>query len=362
MGISRGRYLPKASMSKPVRVLVVDDSALVRKILVDGFSKDPGIEVVGQASNPYMARDLMVDLKPDVITLDVEMPKMDGVTFLKRFMPIMPIPTIIISSLTQEGKRITFDALEAGAVDVVTKPVVGLVDGMPPMMEDICRRVKAAAGALVGRHLPRKAIAVVEEKVAMDETTDRVMAIGSSTGGVEALSRIMPAFPADTPGIVIVQHMPGGFTHSFADRLNGLCKMRVKEAEQGDRIVPGCVYIAPGGLRHMTVIRSGGQYRIDLKEGPEVCYSRPSVDVLFNSIAKEVGRNAVAAVLTGMGKDGAEGLLNIRRSGGRTFAQDQATSVVYGMPQVALQLGGAEAAVPLDKIPLALTRALHNTP
>ncbi len=339
---------------RPVRVLIVDDSALVRKLLSLGLRRDPGIEVVGLAGDPYRARDLLVELEPDVMTLDVEMPRMDGVTFLRRFMPVKPTPTVVISSLTQEGKRITLEALEAGAVDVVAKPVIGLVDGMPPMLEDICRRVKAAANIDVRRFLGRRPLAPVAARVALDETSDRLIAIGASTGGVEALSRILPAFPADAPGIVVVQHMPMGFTANFADRLNSLCRMRVKEAEEGDRILPGRILVAPGGHLHTHVVRSGGQYRIALKEGDPVNYSRPAVDELFRSVAREAGRNACAALLTGMGRDGAAGLLAIRLAGGRTLAQDEATSVVFGMPQAAQQLGAPEQVVPLDRIPAVL--------
>jgi len=344
-----------------VRVLIVDDSALVRKILSIGLAKDPEIEVVGQASDPYRARDLLVELKPDVITLDVEMPKMDGVTFLKRFMPVMPTPTVIISSLTQSGKRIVFEALEAGAVDVIAKPVLGLVDGLPLMLEDICRRVKAAATADMSGFARRRAASTVEAvSSSLHETTDRVIAIGASTGGVEALSRILPAFPADAPGIVIVQHMPPGYTATFAERLDRLCQMRVKEAETNDRVMPGRILIAPGGIRHMSILRSGGEYRISLKEGEAVNYSRPAVDVLFLSVAAAVGRNAAAALLTGMGKDGAAGLLAIRQAGGRTYAQDEASSVVFGMPAAAKLIGAAEAMSPLDNIPALLVRALRT--
>ena len=346
--------------NRPIRVLIVDDSALVRRILADGMRRDPQIEVVGEASNPYTARDLMVELQPDVITLDVEMPRMDGVTFLKRFMSVMPIPTVVISSLTQQGTRIALEALESGAVDVIPKPQTGVVDTLPKLLDDINRRVKAAAEVNVD-HFKRTGRRDIEAVTALGETTDKVIAIGASTGGVEALGRIMPAFPANAPGIVIVQHMPAGFTATFAARMNDLCNMQVKEAEDGDRILPGRILIAPGGLRHMTVARSGGQYRIALTAGDEVNYSRPSVDVLFKSVAYAVGVNAAAAILTGMGKDGAEGLLDIRRAGGRTVVQDEATSVVFGMPQMAWNLGGAESIAPLEKIPALLVRALQRS-
>lgn len=341
-----------------VRVLIVDDSALVRKILADGLAKDPEIQVVGQAGDPYRARDLMVELQPDVMTLDVEMPRMDGVTFLKRFMPVMPIPTVVISSLTQQGKRITLEALESGAVDVISKPVIGLVDGLPPMLEDINRRVKAAADANVASF--NRTVAPVEACASMEETTDRIIAIGASTGGVEALSRLIPAFPADAPGIVIVQHMPAGFTATFAARLDALSRMAVKEAEHGERVLPGRVLLAPGGTRHMAVVRSGGEYRVVLREGTPVNYSRPAVDVLFESVAVAAGGNAVAALLTGMGKDGAAGLLAIRRAGGRTVAQDEATSVVFGMPGMAVSLGAADSVVALEKIPALLLAGVRR--
>ena len=347
---------------KPVRVLIVDDSALVRRILSDGMRSDPEIEVIGEAANPYVARDLMVELEPDVITLDVEMPRMDGITFLKRFMPVLPIPTVMISSLTQEGERITLEALESGAVDIIAKPQLGLVDELPKLLADINRRVKAAAQVNVS-HFKRNSVRREIEPVAsLGETTDKVIAIGASTGGVEALARIMPAFPANAPGIVIVQHMPGGFTASFAERLNSLCAMHVKEAEHGDRILPGHVFLAPGGNQHMVVERSGGQYRIALIDGDPVNYSRPAVDVLFHSVAKSAGVNTAAAILTGMGKDGAEGMLAIFRAGGSTVVQDEASSVVFGMPQVAYSLGGAQNIVPLEQIPAMLMNAFIRRP
>ena len=347
--------------SGKIRVLIVDDSALVRKILSVGLGKDRQIEVVGQAGDPYRARDLIVELHPDVITLDVEMPRMDGVTFLKRFMPIMPIPTVVISSLTQAGKRVTLDALEAGAVDVIAKPTIGLTDGLPVMLDDICARVKEAATVNVA-HFARKEVNFTVESVqaSLGETTDRVIAIGASTGGVPALADILPAFPADAPGILVVQHMPAGFTTTFAERLDASCRMRVKEAEEGDRVLPGRILIAPGSFKHMRLVRSGGEYRVTLADGAPVNFSRPSVDVLFESVARHAGGNAAAALLTGMGKDGAAGLLDIRRAGGRTFAQDEATCVVFGMPRAAQALDAAELMLPLGKIPAALVTAVQS--
>ena len=349
-----------AATKRPVRVLIVDDSALVRKILSQGFSRDPDIEVVGQAADPYKARDLLVALKPDVMTLDVEMPRMDGVTFLKHFMPVMPTPTVVISSLTQRGKQITFEALEAGAVDIAAKPVVGLVDGLPNMLDDLRRRVKAAATVDVSHFARGAPPPPLEKPLALHETTDKVIAIGSSTGGVQALTRIMPAFPAQCPAIVIVQHMPAGVTGSFAQRLDSLSAMHVKEAEHGEKLTTGVALIAPGGVQHMKVLRSGGEYRVALEDGPEVNFSRPAVDVLFKSVSSAAGRNATAALLTGMGRDGAAGLLAIRGAGGHTIAQDEASCVVYGMPKAAVEAGAAEAVAPLDKIPAFLVQAIKR--
>jgi two-component system chemotaxis response regulator CheB len=349
--------------SKIIRVLVVDDSALARKILVGGLSRDPHIEVIGTARDPYVARDILIKERPDVITLDVEMPRMDGVTFLKKYMPVIPTPTVMVSALTEQGKRITIKALEAGAVDVVVKPKVGVVDEFPPMMADLRERVKAAAAVNVSRyarpHRVRRPITPVEDNGSLRETTDRVIAIGASAGGVAALVRIVPAFPPAAPGVVIVQHMPAGFTATFAERLNNLAAMQVKEAESGDRVRPGLVLLAPGGERHMEVRRSGGEYRVVLREGEKVSGHTPSVDVLFHSVAKHAGRNAAAVVLTGMGSDGAEGLLSIRQAGGRTLAQDERTSVVFGMPRAAWAKGGAEMQVPLDRVPMRLLRVLR---
>ncbi len=353
-----------------VRVLVVDDSALARKIMVNGLSRDPEIEVVGTARDPYVARDLLLKERPDVITLDVEMPRMDGVTFLKKYMAVIPTPTVMVSALTEEGKRVTIEALEAGAVDVVLKPKIGVVDQFPTMMDDICERVKAAAQVDVSRYAqsrrpkvrrPITPIAVNEalRSEAMEETTDRVIAIGASAGGVAALTRIIPAFPPAAPGIVIVQHMPAGFTTSFSERLNNISPMQVKEAQTGDRVRPGLVLIAPGGERHMEVRRSGGEYRVRLVEGEKVSGHVPSVDVLFHSVAQHVGRNAAAVILTGMGSDGANGLFAIRQAGGRTFSQDERTSVVFGMPRAAWEIGGAERRVPLDKVPMRLLEVLR---
>jgi two-component system chemotaxis response regulator CheB len=343
---------------KTIRVLIVDDSALVRKILSRNMAEDPEIEVIGEAENPYIARDLMVELEPDVITLDVEMPRMDGITFLKHFMAVMPTPTVIISSLTQAGAQITLDALEAGAVDVIAKPTLNTLDHLAMSKIEINQRIKRAAGLNVKKIVHRDTITSAASVVSSGDATG-IIAIGSSTGGVEALARILPTFSANSPAIIVVQHMPAGITTAFAERLNGLCKMKVKEAEDGDLVIPGQILIAPGGLCHTRIIRSGNQYRITLQEGDVVNYCRPAVDVLFHSIAREATCKVAAAILTGMGKDGAEGLLAIRQAGGHTYVQNEATCVIFGMPQMAIRLGAAEKILPLEQIPSALINALR---
>lgn len=337
-------------MAGPIKVLVVDDSALVRKVIETGLSADPRIVVVGTAPDPYVARDLIVQAKPDVLTLDVEMPRMDGVEFLRRLMSQMPIPVVMVSSLTEAGAQATLDALDAGAVDFVTKPGSQFGGkGLESMMEELRTKVKAAAKARVS-HLrgktPVKPIAPLATR-AMANTTDKVIALGASTGGTEALREVIAQFPANTPGVVIVQHMPEKFTAMYADRLNRLCAMEVKEAADNDRVMPGRVLIAPGGMQ-MRVVRQGGQYRVRCKAGERVSGHCPSVDVLFESVATDVGRNAVGAIFTGMGSDGAAGLLKIRQAGAVTFGQDEATSVVYGMPRAAFEKGAVETQVPLD--------------
>lgn len=351
-------------MGAKTRVMIVDDSAMVRKVLTTLLETDPDIEVIHAAKDPFEARDVLVEKKPDVITLDIEMPKMDGVTFLKKFMRVMPTPTIIISSLAEKGKSITIEALEAGAVDIITKPKIGVADHLEEIAEDVIRRVKAAArsnmSAVISKSIPHASHSSKIEHAKLDETTDKVIAIGASTGGVEHLARIMPSFPSTTPGIVICQHMPEGFTATFAARLNEISQIRVKEAEDGDRIVPGLALLAPGGTRHMTVVRSGGQYRVRLIEGEKVSFNRPSVDVLLDSVAKNVGRNSTSVIMTGMGKDGAKGLLNCRQAGGRTFIQNERSCVVFGMPGEAKKLGAAEAELPLEQIPQAILNSITH--
>jgi two-component system, chemotaxis family, protein-glutamate methylesterase/glutaminase len=367
--------------SSKIRVLVVDDSALARKILSTGLSADARIEVIATAGNPVTALTLLIKHRPDVMTLDIEMPGMDGVTFLKKFMPFYPTPTVIVSSLADNGKRLALDALEAGAIDVVAKPKIGISDGLPLLIGDICERVVSASVTDVSHyrrsdgniqtlldefHPKILAHSHVElgngfnENDALHETTDRVIAIGASAGGVATLGKILPLFPVDSPGIVIVQHMPAGFTTSFAELLNKMTRMQVKEAQHGDHVRQGLILIAPGGENHLEIRRSGGEYRAALIAGEKVSGHRPSVDVMFQSIARHVGRNAAAVLLTGMGEDGAEGLLAIRKAGGRTFAQDEKSCVVFGMPGAAWKKGAAEILLPLNDIPNYLLNAVRS--
>ncbi len=349
-------------MARPIRVLIVDDSALVRMILERGLSQDPGIEVVGTASDPYVARDKIVQLQPDVLTLDVEMPRMDGVDFLRKLMPQHPMPVVMVSSLTQRGKQITMEALDAGAVDFVSKPTTDVARGLEGMLMELRAKIKIASTANVS-HWKAKRSELFNNPVtssrALSESTDKVIAIGASTGGTEAIKKVITRFPATSPGVVIVQHMPAGFTKMFSDRLNQLCAMEVREAQSGDRIMPGRILVAPGNF-HMRVVRSGGIYKVQCEEGEKVSGHRPSVNVMMHSVAKEVGRNAVGVMLTGMGSDGAEGMLAMRQAGARCIAQDEASSVVFGMPKVAFEKGGAEKLVPLEDIAQATINLLSE--
>lgn len=343
-----------SNSAKRIRVLVVDDSALVRGILVRGLGKDPGIEVIASANDPYEARDLIVAHRPDVMTLDVEMPRMDGVTFLKKLMVALPTPTIVLSSLTTHGSSLALQALEAGAIDVIAKPSAGVVDGLGKMMASLIERVKIASTSRIMRRDVPIAEPAPPNTAALDKTTDFVIGLGASTGGVAALSRILPVFPAWSPGIVIVQHMPAGFTADFAKRLNEMCQMRVSEARDGDRVLRGHVLVGPGGDQHLEVRRYGGEYRVFLVRGEPVTGHVPSVDVFFSSLARYVGGNASACLMTGMGADGARGLLELRLAGGKTYAQDQETSAVWGMPAAAVEIGAAERLLALQDMPSAL--------
>ncbi|MDR2578598.1 MAG: chemotaxis response regulator protein-glutamate methylesterase [Chitinispirillales bacterium] len=335
-----------------IKVLVVDDSAVVRQILTREFSKDRELEVVGTAPDPYVARDKILQLKPDVITLDVEMPRMDGVTFLRKLMKHHPLPVIIVSSLTAAGSELALEALNCGAVDVMCKP--GTAYSVGDMSELLIQKIKGAAMVDM-----RKRAAIIKERAesspqpivrrAMTRTTNKIIAIGASTGGTEAIKDVLMEFGAGAPGTVIVQHMPEFFTKSFAERLNSLCEIEVKEAEHGDRVIPGRALLAPGN-RHMVLKRSGAQYLVELKDGPLVFHQRPAVEILFNSVAMYAGKNAVGMVLTGMGKDGAKGLLAMKEAGAHTIVQDEASSVVWGMPGEAYKVGAACVVLPLKKI------------
>lgn len=347
---------------KKIRVLIVDDSALIRQLLSEILGGDPHIEVVGVAPDPYAAREKIKALDPDVVTLDVEMPRMDGLTFLGNLMRLRPMPVVMISSLTEKGADITLQALELGAVDFVSKPKLDVSQGMQTYAEEIRAKVRAAAGARIAA-LARRPSAAPEAlpKLSADavlgaarapmplRTTEKIIAIGASTGGTEAIKDVLLRLPADAPGIVIAQHIPAEFSGAFARRMDGLCALSVCEAGDGQQILPGHAYIAPGG-RHLLVQRSGARYVCSINDGPPVNRHRPSVDVLFRSIAQVAGVNAVGVLLTGMGDDGAQGLKEMLDAGAATLAQDEASSVVWGMPGRAWQLGAAQELVPLTGI------------
>lgn len=333
-----------------IRVLIVDDSATARTVLTEALSKDREIEVIGTAPDAYIARDKIISLKPDMICLDVEMPRMDGISFLRKLMKHYPIPVLMVSSLTQKGAEVTLDALEAGAIDYVGKPHSHIYDGINEIEKELIQKVKMVASSNISARAKKLGEASpVVKKYALAETTNKLIAIGSSTGGTVALAELLKKFPKNMPGTVIVQHMPAGFTNSFAQRLNDLCEVDVKEAENGDIVGRGKVLIAPGDL-HMIIKREGGNYRVQIGTGKKVSGHRPSVDVLFNSVAKHAGKNAIGIILTGMGSDGAKGMLAMKNSGSYTIGQDEKSCVVYGMPKVAFDIGGTCSVKPLDKI------------
>lgn len=348
---------------KKIRVLIVDDSAIVRKIFTHELSKYPDIEVIGTAPDPYIARDKIVKLKPDVITLDIEMPRMDGLTFLKKLMKYHPVPTIVVSSLTPKNSRMALEALEAGAVEVMAKP--GGSYSVGDMSVQLAEKIRAASKI---RMFPSQITSVAMNKttedlkvktLALSKTTHKVIAMGASTGGTEAIKTVLTKLPPTIPGIVIVQHMPPKFTTSFAERLNELCQIEVREAKDGDAVVPGLALIAPGNF-HMVLKRSGARYYVEIKDGPMVCYQRPSVDVLFFSVARYAGSNALGVLMTGMGKDGAQGMLAMKQAGARTIAQDEESCVVFGMPKEAIKLGAVDHVVPLEKIPETIIKLLSE--
>jgi two-component system chemotaxis response regulator CheB len=348
------------SGSAKIRVLIVDDSAIVRKILTEALSGEPDIEVVGTAPDPYVARDKIVALKPDVITLDIEMPRMDGVTFLKRLMHHHPLPVIIISSLGQASGRATLEALDAGAVEVLAKPSGPYSVG--ELRQNLAAKIRTAAVARIRPASPPQATVVTQPTavpIVPSSLPTRpfrrsvVIAIGASTGGTEALQKVMRQLPKDCPGIVIAQHIPAGFSRTFANRLNEICEIRVREAKDGDMLEQGLALVAPGNF-HMLVKRVPSGYRVEVSDGPYVNYQRPAVDILFQSVAKAAGENAVGAILTGMGSDGALGMLAMKRAGARTIAQNEATCVVFGMPKEAIRVGAVDQILPLSSIASAI--------
>ena len=353
----------------PIKVMVVDDSAVARQVVVALLQEDPGVQVVAAVSDPIFAIQRMQTQWPDVILLDVEMPRMDGITFLKKIMTERPTPVIICSTLTEAGAPTTLEALAAGAVTIITKPRVGLQKFLRGYAQELTEAIRVAARANVKRLRPQTArvipvpvknsadvILPPARERAMTQTTERVIVIGTSTGGTQALQEVLVELPGVSPGIVIVQHMPSHFTAAFAARLDSMCKIEVREARHNERVVPGCALIAPGG-RHMLLMRSGAQYHVEIKDGPPVSRHRPSVDVLFRSAAKCAGPNALGMIMTGMGDDGARGLKEMRDAGARTVAQDEASCVVFGMPKEAIRLDAAERIAPLEELARIIVRS-----
>ncbi len=346
-----------------IRVMVVDDSAIVRQILTKELSKEPDIEIVAAAPDPYVARDKLVLLKPDVVTLDIEMPRMDGLTFLQKIMRYFPTPVIIVSSLSKKGSDLAMKALELGAVEVVAKP--GSSYSVGDLRNDLAHKIRAAYRVdIKGRRAIAEAAAAARPTaqtvdLSRFSATNKIIAIGASTGGTEAIKEVLVRLPANTPGIVIVQHMPPKFTTSFAERLNSMCPFEVKEAEDNDRLYPGRALLAPGNF-HMMLKRSGAEYSVTVKDGPMVHHQRPAVDILFKSVAKAAGKNAIGVLLTGMGADGAEGLLNMKESGAPTIAQSKESCVVFGMPGEAVKMGAAGQVVHLENIADAIGQLLKR--
>ncbi len=355
---------------KKIRVLIVDDSALVRQTLQEILSSDPRIEVMGVASDPYAAAEKMRAEVPDVITLDVEMPKMDGLTFLKKIMDQHPIPVVICSSLAGKGTETAMKALDFGAVEVIHKPSLGTKQMLQESTTLICDVVVAASRTRARKKTPDHSLAT--PKLSADavipparpdsqlQTTEKVVVIGASTGGTEALRVFLEALPENCPGIAIVQHMPEGFTKAFSQRLDGLCRITVREASHNDTVLPGHALIAPGN-RHLLLKRSGARYYVEIKDGPLVCRHRPSVDVLFRSAARYAGRNAIGVIMTGMGDDGARGMLELRESGAYTIAQDESSCIVFGMPAEAVRMGGVQKVLPLQAIHREIMKAYNTT-
>jgi two-component system chemotaxis response regulator CheB len=353
------------NVGRKIRVLVVDDSAIVRKLLTEALSAESDMEVVGTAPDPYIARDKILSLKPDVLTLDIEMPRMDGLTFLKKIMQFHPLPVIVISSLAQASCHAGIEALRSGAVDIMAKP--GGPYSVGELKSTLANKIRAAAAARIPRTSERPAIEESSEH-SPDYVGDHVgayppgelavIAIGASTGGTEAIEQVLTRLPANSPGIVITQHIPAGFSFAFAERLNKFCPMRVAEAKDGDLVQSGLALIAPGNF-HMLLRKAGAGYRVWVKDGPMVCYQRPSVDVLFSSVAEVAGPHAIGVILTGMGADGAQGLYKMKFAGAATIAQDESTCVVFGMPKEAIRLRGVDRVVRLPQIAAAICAALR---
>lgn len=352
------------------KVVVVDDSALVRSILTEIINRQPDMECIGAAADPLAAREMIRNLDPDVITLDVEMPKMDGLDFLSRLMRLRPMPVVMVSTLTERGAEVTLKALELGAIDFVAKPKIGVADGIRQLAQDITDKIRVASKAHIRRHhAPAPAAAPGEAPVPPKPvtvasigrlSTEKIIFIGASTGGTEATKDVLINLPPDSPAVVITQHMPPGFTKSYAARLDGLCRIRVKEAQDGERILPGHGYIAPGGM-HLSVERSGANYIARVQDGEPVNRHKPSVEVLFNSAAKVVGPNALGIMLTGMGGDGARAMKVMKDAGAYNFVQDEATCVVFGMPREAINAGAADEILPLGQIAPRLIERLRST-
>lgn len=340
-----------------IKVLCVDDSALIRSLMTEIINSQPDMTVVATAPDPLVARDLIKQLNPDVLTLDVEMPRMDGLDFLEKLMRLRPMPVVMVSSLTERGSEITMRALELGAVDFVTKPRLGIRDGLLEYTELIADKIRAASHArLQPARRPPTSVGATSCSAALAPmlhipllSTEKLIIVGASTGGTEAIREVLQPLPPDCPGIMIAQHMPAGFTHSFAQRLNGLCRITVKEAVHGERVLPGHAYIAPGGY-HLSLARSGANYVAQVDQEPPVNRHRPSIDVLFDSVATHAGKNAIGIILTGMGRDGAAGLLRMRQAGAYTLAQDEASCVVFGMPREAIEMGAANEVVSIKEM------------
>jgi len=339
-----------------IRVLVVDDSAVVRRIITEELSKFEDIEVVGGAIDPYMAREKIAQLRPDVLTLDIEMPRMDGLSFLDKLMKHFPLPVVVVSSLAPENSENALRALSLGAVEIVSKP--GSQFSAPDVQKELVRAIRTAAKARVFARKDKIEEKTVNFKPQL-ETTHKIIAIGASTGGTQAVEKVLTQFPANSPGTIVVQHMPAGFTASFADRLNKICKIEVREARNGDSVAPGVALIAPGNY-HLLLQRSGASYSVVLKNGPAVHYQRPSVDVMFQSVARNAGKNAVGVILTGMGADGAAGMLQMHETGARTIAQDEDSCVVFGMPKEAIKVGGVDEIISLQQIPQGIFKMLKQ--